>query len=102
MSAFITGPLQKAFHNDDLDELPAPPPEREPSPMAAQPKAPDALPGDKDRANSATLKDERRRILGAMPNSTKKTYAGEAPGADAVVKKRVLGSGNVGQTTTGG
>jgi len=88
------------------DEVPAPPKASKlPSPpMAAQPKAPENIPGSEDRTQSATIKDEKRRILTMMPRRTRNTYAGaytrDAALSEAVVKKTVLGGG-IGRQTTG-
>lgn len=102
MTAFLFGPLQKAFYGPPEDKLPPLPKKEDPPPMAAQPKAPGNLPGEEDKTQAATVKDEKRRILSVMPKKTENKFAGETPGigADAVIKKRVLGGG-AGRATVG-
>lgn len=99
MSAFLLGPLQQLYYGKP-EELPPIPKKQDPPPMAAQPKAPGNLAGEKDISQAATVKDEKRRILSVLPKKTESKFAGEAPGSDAVIKKRVLG-GAAGRATTG-
>lgn len=71
-----------------------------PPPLAAKPREPEKIPGSQDITQAATIKDEKRRILGNTPKPTEKKFAGDMPGADGVIKKRVLG-GAIGRQTTG-
>lgn len=101
MSSLIGGLVQRALQKGP-DEYPEFPKEQPQAPLAAQPKAPENVPGEKDISQAATVKDEKRRILSAMPKATKTTYAGESStGSDAVIKKRVLGNSGAGKSTTG-
>lgn len=101
MSSLIGGLIQRALQKGP-DEYPEFPKEQPQAPLAAQPKAPENVPGEKDISQAATVKDEKRRILSVLPKATKTTYAGNnTAGSDSVIKKRVLGNSGTGQATTG-
>ena len=81
------------------DKLPKPPKMEPKIPIA--PKAPPKVenaPGANDITSNAAVAEERRRILAMAPNATEKEFAGE----DGITKKkRLLGDGGSGSTTTG-
>ena len=65
---------------------------------ASVPLTPGNMPTDDTAGSNAAVKDEKRRILKAMPTATEKEFAGDkAP----IQKKRLLGAGKSGRDTTG-
>ena len=100
MAELLGSLLMRQLHPPKDAPVVPPMKQKDPPPLAAQPKAPGNIPGEKDISQAATVKDEKRRILRALPTPTQKEYVGDLPGADAVVKKRILGGGT-GRTTTG-
>ncbi len=84
---------KKALSPEDTPPVP-PVKTKTPPSLAAQPKAPGNIPGEKDISQAATVKDEKRRILRALPTPTQKEYAGELyqPGQDMIRKRRLLGN----------
>lgn len=101
MAELLGSLLMRQLHPPKDAPVVPPMKKKDPPPLAAQPKAPGNIPGENDISQAATVKDEKRRILRALPTPTQKEYAGDLPGADAVVKKRILGGGGTGRTTTG-
>lgn len=100
MSGVLTSAIWRAIEGPP-EKLPKPPKISVPIPIA--PKAPPKVenaPGEKDITSNAAVADERRRILAGLPDKTKNTYAGEAD-APVVEKKRLLGGGTTGKSTTG-
>jgi len=69
---------------------------------ASVPLTPGNMPTDDTAGSNAAVKDEKRRILKAMPTATEKEFAGDKAGDRAPVqKKRLLGAGKSGRDTTG-
>jgi len=80
------------------------PPKKAPdAPKAASvPLTPGNMPTDETAGSNAAVKDEKRRILKAMPTATEKEFAGDKAGDKAPIqKKRLLGAGKSGRDTTG-
>lgn len=100
MSGVLTSAIWKAIEGPP-EKLPKPPKMSIPIPVAPKaPPKPENAPGADDITANATVADERRRILAGLPEKTKTEYAGEADAA-GVVKKRLLGGGTTGKSTTG-
>ena len=80
-----------------------PPPKAPDAPKTASvPLTPGNMPTDDTAGSNAAVKDEKRRILKAMPTATEKEFAGDKAGDRAPVqKKRLLGAGKSGRDTTG-
>jgi len=98
MSGVLTSLIWKKVMGGP-DKLPAPPKMEPKIPIApkAPPKAENA-PGANDITSNAAVAEERRRILSMAPSATEKEFAGES---GVTKKKRLLGDGGSGSTTTG-
>ena len=67
-----------------------------------KPVEPGNVPGSQNKNYGAGAAEERRRIMSNIPSAIKTTYAGNVGGPAPVRKKRLLGGGVSGATTTGG
>ena len=86
------------------DKIEAPPviPDATPEPVKKKPVEPGNVPGSQNKNFGAGAAEERRRIMSSIPSAIKTTYAGNVGGPAPVRKKRLLGGGVSGATTTGG